>query len=179
MESVYIPVVLGTGREGRESVKVARYIESLLRAESGVTTETVDVLDHLETHFTIPAWADDKRAEKWRKIARKADGFVFVVPEYNHSFPGEFKLLIDGAFKEYKDKPVGLVGVSDGKYGGVRMMEHLISLVLTLKMVPMPNTVATSNADKLFQDNGTPTDERYGEFARAMVKQLIEFINSK
>ena len=173
MNSVYVPIVLGTGRDGRESIKVARYVEGLWGSRNGIKTEVIDVLGVLEHPLTIPAWIDDKRVEKWRKIAHKADGYVFVVPEYNHSFPGELKLLLDSAFKEYFGKPVGLVGVSNGKYGGVRVLEHLIPLMANFKTYIAANTVATSNVGTLFdEETGKPDDADYEKFVTAMLDEV-------
>ena len=170
--NMYIPIVLGTGREGRWSEKVARFVLNRLEGREDVETEIIDVRDHLIHPFTIPAWVDDERPKKWREIATKADGFVFVVPEYNHSFPGELKLLLDGAYKEYKGKPAGLVSVSNGNYGGVRAIEHLIPLISNFGMTPIPSTVATAKVEELFADD-QPTDERYIEFTDTMLDQLV------
>lgn len=171
--SVSIPVILGTGREGRESEKVARFVHSRLLSKKDVLSEFVDVRDYVTSPFTIPAWEKDKNALKWRKIAQSASGFVFVVPEYNRSFPGEFKLLFDSAFKEYEDKPAVLVGVSSGQYGGVRVIQQLIPLLLAAHIIVLGDTVATSHVSELFSTD-TPTDEKYVQFVDTALDALIK-----
>ena len=56
----------------------------------------------------------------------RADAIVIVVPEYNHSFPGLLKHVLDSCLKEYIHKAVGVVGVSAGPFGGARVIQHLL-----------------------------------------------------
>ena len=46
----------------------------------------------------------------------RADGLILVVPEYNHSFPGLLKHVLDTNLKEYIHKAVGVCGVSAGPF---------------------------------------------------------------
>lgn len=174
MNDVYLPVVLGTGRAERASDDVATFLRERLKAKEGVKTELIDVKDYVKAPYTIAAWVKDERAKPWREIAKKADGFVLVVPEYNHSFPGELKILLDYAYKEYFGKPVALAGVASGGYGGVRAIEHMLAVVTGLKMFTVPKTLATANVGELFEE-GNVGKEKYTEFADGMFDQLIEY----
>ena len=119
MQKLFIPVILGTAREGRQSDKVARFLLEQFKLSDQVETELVDVKDHLFGH-THPSWEEFEITKPWKELASRMDGAVFVVPEYNHSFPGELKIMLDSALEEYKDKPVILAGVSSGMFGGAR-----------------------------------------------------------
>lgn len=44
--ALYIPIILGTAREGRRSEKVAEYILSEVRNRTGIESEIVDVRDY-------------------------------------------------------------------------------------------------------------------------------------
>ena len=79
-----VPIILGTGRKGRYSEKVAGYM--LARAKSeGLESEIVDVRDyHIETTDDTGELPAARRLAE--KVA-KADVIVIVCPEYNHSFP--------------------------------------------------------------------------------------------
>ncbi len=145
-----VAVVIGTGREERQSIHVAHFIANELknRPESP-EIDLIDPKDYLISPFTVPAWVADENAQKWRNKAAEVDAFILVVPEYNHSFSGELKLLLDSAFKEYEGKPVGLVGVSNGQYGGTRALEHLFAMLATFKMYVVPYTVAVGNVTDL------------------------------
>lgn len=174
--SVSIPVVIGTGREGRWSSKVARFVHGQLASHEGVSTELIDVRDHLIAPFTIPAWVEDENAQKWRTIASEAAGFVFVVPEYNRNFPGEFKLLFDSAYKEYSEKPVVVVSVSSGQFGGVRAVEHLMPMFIAAGMLPL-KAVATAHVEELFA-NEVPDNEKYIQFVDEALKALATYVTN-
>ena len=57
----------------------------------------------------------------------ETDGVLTVIPEYNGSFPGVFKYFIDMlSFPEsLYEKPAAFVGISSGRWGGLRAVEHL------------------------------------------------------
>lgn len=56
-----------------------------------------------------------------------ADGFLFVVPEYNGGFPGVLKFFID--YLPFPDamykKPVTFIGEAAGSFGALRPVEHI------------------------------------------------------
>ena len=168
-----IPVVLGTGRLERQSEKVARFVHTQLPGFEGIDSELVDVRNPLAFPFTIPAWVEDKNAFKWRKIAQKTKGFVFVVPEYYRSFPGKFKFFFESAFQEYKGKLAILVGVSSGQYGGVRVIQQLAPVLLAASIETLRSAVATSHVTSLFNEEGIPTDEKYVGFINDALAALV------
>jgi NAD(P)H-dependent FMN reductase len=80
-----------------------------------------------------------KKARKPNVLQKKAwhaDGFIIVSPEYNHSYPGELKMLLDMLFSQYAHKPVGICGVSSGAWGGTRMVEQLRLVCLAFHLGP-------------------------------------------
>src|SRR5262245_5675970 len=108
-----IPVILGTVRQGRMSAHAARFMVDHLATKRGVETELIDIA-------TLPlTTADAGEATKDAALSAtltRADGLVIVSPEYNHSFPGMLKHVLDGYLKEYLHKAVGVVGVSAGTF---------------------------------------------------------------
>jgi NAD(P)H-dependent FMN reductase len=167
---LFIPVVLGTARKDRESANAAEFIKKQTH-EYGLKTELVDVREVM-TEATIPAWIGDNEATSWRDTAGRMDGLIIVAPEYNHGYPGELKLLIDMAYKEYQHKPVAICGVSGGGLGGVRMVEKLIPVMVELQMVPIRNVVFFSNVKELFNDAGEITNDAYKERTTTMLDNL-------
>jgi len=94
--NLYIPVLLGTARKDRRSENVVRFVHEITE-KYGVQTELIDVRNLL-TAATVPSWEDGEHTDEWRKTVRRADGLVIVSPEYNHSYPGELKILLDKAY---------------------------------------------------------------------------------
>ncbi len=167
---LFIPVVLGTARKDRASAKAANFVKEQVE-EYGVETKLIDVRKVM-IEATIPAWVDDEVTTNWRSVAERMDGLIIVAPEYNHGYPGELKLFIDMAYKEYQHKPVAICGVSAGGLGGVRMVDNLIPIMIELQMVPIRNVVYFSNIKELFKESGEITDETYKKRVATMLDNL-------
>lgn len=152
-----IPVILGTAREGRHSEKVARQL--VLRVKyAGHDTELVDVRD-----FRLPATDDSghtDQAKSWHAMVDSSDALLIVMPEYNHGYPGELKMALDLAYGAYSDKPVGICGVSMGRFGGARGVENLLPVLVALGLKPAQGSMLVSNVREAFDENGIPKDEQ-------------------
>lgn len=127
---MYIPIILGTGRKGRESERVAEFVLSELKKRE-IETEIIDARDYA---YCITE-AEHPKFTEYKEKAIRASGFIIVSPEYNHGYPGELKILLDSLYDEYVRKPVGLAGVSIGTIGGARMMEQLKLVCHELGMI--------------------------------------------
>jgi NAD(P)H-dependent FMN reductase len=122
-----ITVISGTNRPGSNTRKIAVLIQEMLQ-EAG---EEVTLLDLAELPPEI--FADSSYASKPGSFAAfqeqmiETDGVLTVIPEYNGSFPGVFKYFIDMlSFPEsLYEKPAAFVGISSGRWGGLRAVEHL------------------------------------------------------
>jgi len=161
---------LGTAREGRASEHAAKFVLAEV-ASSGHETELVDVRDY-SWGATTPPWANNSRTKGWQDIATRADGFIIVSPEYNHGYPGELKMLLDGGMEEYRHKPVGICGVSSGGLGGARMVEQLRLVTIELGMYPTKGAVYFSSIGKLFGTDGAITDESYQKRVQDLIKEV-------
>ena len=116
-ERLFIPVLLGTVREGRQSEKVARYMVRRTEAYGGIETMLIDPRD-LHLPMTDEGKSLGDRNPVYRDAIAQADGLIIVAPEYNHGYPGSLKRTLDLVRREYTHKPVGLCGVSAGMFGG-------------------------------------------------------------
>lgn len=133
-----ITLVLGTAREGRASEAIAKVLEAQLQAR-GVTVTFIDVRDHLQSFATVTPWLEENDASAtYRAAVASCDALVFVVPEYNRGYPGEWKLLVDSIKEEYADKPTFLVGTSSGVFAGTRVVEQVILVLSQLQCRIMP-----------------------------------------
>lgn len=172
MGKQHILIVLGTAREQRRSELVAKYVYNIAKSVS-TEVELFDVKDHLHS-ATIPPWEDSPLTKIWKQKVEQSNVLIIVTPEYNHSIPGELKLLLDSALDEYKRKKVGIVGVSNGAYGGIRAIEVLKLILITLEMNVEKYTVNFSNVLELFDETGAIIDEAY----EPRIKTLIEKLTS-
>ena len=90
-----IVVIVGTNRVGSNSKKIALYIAAKYETE-GCTVQVIDLAD-LPSELLSPTVYKEKPESftAFHDPILNADGVVFVVPEYNGSFPGILKFYID------------------------------------------------------------------------------------
>lgn len=168
---MYIPIILGTARKGRQSEKVARYLEQEVSKNSAIETKVLDVADY-QPEVTDNTEEIDE-AKRWKAEVEKAEGFIIVSPEYNHGYPGELKKVLDLVWGPYNKKPVGICGVSGGGMGGARVVEQLRQVVVGLRMVPINSALYFPNVKELFNDEGTIQDDNYAERVKGFVEELL------
>lgn len=164
---ISIPVILGTSRKGRASAHAARFVADQIRRRPGIVTEVLDVAE-----MALPI-DDAGEAIKDTSISEKlckADALVIVSPEYNHSFPGLLKHMLDGYLKEYIHKAAGIVGVSAGAFGGTRGIQDLLPVLRELGLVAIFWDVNIGPVSKVFDENGRLVDE-------ALVRRTEKFLD--
>jgi NAD(P)H-dependent FMN reductase len=164
---LFIPLILGTARQGRESEHAARLVFEQTKKRAGVETEFIDVR-------TLPMKLDDAGEQmkdpKFSATIERCDGLIIVTPEYNHSFPGLLKHALDMNLKEYIHKAVGICGVSAGVFGGARVIESLLPVLRELGLV-------TIFEDVNFGKIGTLFDERGNLVGQNVVRRVDRFLN--
>lgn len=162
MEKLFIPVILGTVREGRVSEAVAHYIHKQLLAYPDVQTKLIDIRQ-MNLPMTDEGTALASKNKAFVDDVIRADGFVIVSPEYNHGYPGSLKRALDVCFTEYERKAVGIVGVSSGMIGGARMIEQLSQVVRRLGLSITKTDLLFPRGQEAFQPDGTPVDPKTDE----------------
>jgi NAD(P)H-dependent FMN reductase len=134
MEPLTLAVLIGTTRQQRQSAKVARYIAEVARQRANLE---VILVDPQNFNFAGDGKDPEGKDPKYTEIVDKADAFFVVTPEYNHSFPGSLKRMLDSELELYNRKPIAFAGVSDGNWGGVRAVEALVPAVRESGLVVM------------------------------------------
>jgi NAD(P)H-dependent FMN reductase len=167
---LFIPVILGTARQGRESEKAARFVFEQTRKRAGVETEFIDVR-------TLPMKLDDAGEQmkdpKFSATIDRCDGLIIVTPEYNHSFPGLLKHALDMNLKEYIHKVVGICGVSAGPFGGARVIESLLPVMRELGLVTIFEDVNFRKIGMLFDERGNLLDQNFVGRVDKFLNELI------
>ena len=163
-----ITIVSGTNRQGSNTKRVALEYQRIL-TEKGVSAqlfslEGVNVMRH-DLAF--------ERIEQ--EVLIPTTHFIFIVPEYNGSFPGVLKMLFDTSRSHelWFYKKALLTGNSTGRAGNLRGMDHLADILNYLKMTVHHNKLPISQVDKLMDASGRFTDENT---LMAINHQLDEFI---
>jgi chromate reductase, NAD(P)H dehydrogenase (quinone) len=172
-----IVVVSCTNRPNSNTLKVSRIYQNILTSKK-INSKLLDFRDLPENLAFGETFG--KKSEKYKKlIADYVTGnskFIFIVPEYNGSFPGILKTFLDSMHpREWADKDVCLVGISDGRAGNLRGMEHLTGICQYLKMHVYHNKLPISIVNKLLDEEGNFNNEAQYKASESQIEGFAAF----
>jgi NAD(P)H-dependent FMN reductase len=170
LRPLFIPVILGTVRKSCASAHAAALIADLLSRRAGVRSQVIDI-----RRLTLPT--DDAgepiKDQAFAAAMTAADGLVIVAPEYNHSFPGMLKHVLDSCLNEYIHKAVGIVGVSSGAFAGTRVIQALLPVVRELGLVNIFWDINIGSVGKVFGDDGALLEPAFIRRSDKFIRELI------
>lgn len=176
-----IAVVVGSLRKESFNRKMARALMKL--APGTLEFEEVEIAG-------LPLYnqdLDDAPPAQWtafRERIRKADGILFVTPEYNRSVPGVLKNAIDVGSRPYgksawSGTPAAVMSVSPGSIGGFGANHHLRQSLVFLGMPAMAQPEAyIGNAAGLFDEAGTLVNSSTREFAAKFMAAFSAWVET-
>ncbi|MFE0759280.1 NADPH-dependent FMN reductase [Inquilinus sp. NPDC058860] len=162
---IRLGIVVGSTRPGRRAPLVARWVAEAAGRHAAVGSgeagvQIIDIADHALPLLDepVPAIRGDYRhlhTKVWAAAIGACDGFIFVTPEYNHSFPAALKNAIDFLHREWTDKAAGFVGY--GALGAARAVEQLRPVLAEVKVATVRTQVLLSKYTdrELFTDPET------------------------
>lgn len=118
----------------------------------------------------------------FRERIGRADGVLFVTPEYNRGVPGALKNAIDVASRphgknRFDGKPGGVVSVSPGAIGGFGANQHLRQSLVFLNVPVLQQPEAyIGGAGKLFDASGKMTNESTREFLDKFIEAYAAWV---
>ena len=169
-------IISATNRPGSSTLKVAKYYQTQLR-QKGVEAGLLS-LSELPDNIIKTDMYGQRSAEFQviQELINKTEKFLFIIPEYNGSFPGVLKVFIDACnFPEsFYDKKAALVGISSGKYGNIRGIDHFTGVCHYMHLNVMPlklhiGAIKTelNNESELFKEDTLKfTNEQLDKFIR-------------
>jgi chromate reductase len=165
------------------SLRRGSYNQGLLRAAIELAPPDV-VIDTFDIG-TLPLHNEDLRADgdpapvaALKEAMAAADALLFVTPEHNRSIPGVLKNAIDWASRPVdstplNNKPVGIIGASDGPWGTTRAQMHLRQILTGTNSLAMVRPeVYIGLVPQFADDDGNLIDEKQRERVRQYVIAL-------
>ena len=146
MANPRLQIIVCSTRPGRVGHAIGQWMESVAKLDGQFDVELVDLAElnlpifDEATHPIMGDYAHD-HTKKWSAIVSRADAFIWVTPEYNHSFNAATKNAIDYLHNEWRHKPSGFVSYG-GISAGTRAVQQLKPIFSALKMVPVTEAVA-------------------------------------
>jgi NAD(P)H-dependent FMN reductase len=166
-----LQVIIGSTRPGRVGPAVADWIVDRAREQGDFEVEVTDlavldlpIFDEPE-HPRLRRYVH-KHTKEWSAIVDRSDAFVFVIPEYNHSYNAATKNALDYLSQEWRGKPAGIVTYG-GASGGVRAAQMLVPVLGALQMVTVAGSVNIRSIRERLDDAGRLEPDRGLEHAAA------------
>jgi len=172
-----VAIVLGSVRKGRQSHKVAYYLENMLK-KRGIETDIIDLtvspLPLLEDKTGRSQHIEDRVKEISTRLA-EADSLIFVTPEYHGSFSGALKNALDYFWSEFQKKPIGVAAVSAGRMGGINASTQLQHVILSLGAYPLPLKFLVPEVHTVFDNTSTPSSDSIAHSANRFLDEFLWF----
>jgi len=172
----YVPVILGSIRRNRESIKVAKYVLRYLKQLNNIDAELLDLkemnLPMMEERLRFRDDAPPSVLEFSEKINRAA-AILIVTPEYSGGYPGVLKNALDYLRFEFRRKPVGIITVSAAATGGILCLNALRQVLLQINAVPIPASLMISKVQEAFDSEGNPTDPSFHKRAQIYFEEFL------
>lgn len=170
-------IISGTNRLGSNSLKVANYYKEEL-LHKGEAWEIFSLEDLPGNILNTDLYG--KRSEEFRAIQAKvseAQKFIFVIPEYNGSYPGVLKIFVDACAypTSFYHKKAALVGVSTGKYGNIRGVDHFTGVCNYVRMHVLPLKIHIPHVQNELNNDGCFIDSLTQNFINEQLEEIIRF----
>lgn len=164
-----ITIISGTNRRESEALQFARHYAELLRAKTTKEVKLLNLEEIPHDWFHPDMYEEEGQSSSIAAIQDEyilpAERFVFVVPEYNGSFPGVLKLFIDAcSIRDYKGnfgrKKAALVGIASGRAGNLRGLDHLTGILIHQGCIIYPEKVHVASIPQLKDSQGNIADAK-------------------
>jgi NAD(P)H-dependent FMN reductase len=169
-----IALIVGSVRQERQGIKVARWMEEKLKNRNHVVffidplELNLPLLDKMYKEMTDPS-------EKMKSLQSKindAEGYLAVTPEYNVGTSGAMKNTLDYFLEEYFFKPSAIVSYSPGMFGGINAAQQLRLIFAELGAPSISSSFSIPRLHTVFNEDGKLIDEAYD---KRVLKFLAEF----
>ena len=172
-----LAVIAGTNRPESNTLRIAALVREIL-VEHGEEVTLLDVAKLPPGVFSGSAYREKPPGfQPFQDAILAASGILTVVPEYNGSFPGILKYFIDMLrFPEsLHEKPSAFVGISSGRWGAVRAVEHLEMVFQFRHAHLFGRRVFIPDVRAALDDAGGLADPELDRRLRAMVLGFSDF----
>lgn len=170
-----VAIILGSIRTGRQTHKIAYYLQNQLQHRD-IQVEMIDLVQNqlpmMEERMGRNTTQPDVIEEVSLKL-KQCDAMILVSPEYHGSYTGVLKNMLDYYWGEFNRKPVGVVTTGSGKMGGINASLQLQHLVLSMGSFPLPVKLLVPEIQHAFDEQFNPQNE---QVVKATERFLNEFL---
>ncbi len=170
-------IVIASTRPGRVGLPVGEWFIGAAREHGGFEVEVVDLLElslpmmDEPNHPRFHNYTKD-HTRAWSATVERADAFVFVTPEYNHSYPAPLKNAVDYLSQEWRHKALGFVSYG-GIAAGTRSVQAFKPVAAAVMMLVAQNLVNIAWVHSKIEDRVFVEDDDVRAAANAMLDELL------
>ncbi len=172
-----VTIIASTNRPGSSTLKLAKYYQKKL-TEKGINADLLSLTELPDDIIVSDLYGN--RSDAFKNIQQRitaTEKFIFIIPEYNGSFPGVLKIFIDACTfpDSFYDKKAALVGLSSGKYGNIRGIEHFTGICNYIHLHVLPLKIhVTSIHNELDKDENLFNEDTL-KFTNEQLEKFIKF----
>lgn len=173
-----ITILSATNRISSRSFRIAGIYKALFDAKN-IESQIISLTELPENYLHTGLYQNTGKNEDFNQLIsrmRLSEKFVFIIPEYNGSFPGVLKLFIDGMSypSPFAGKKGALVGIGSGAMGGALALSHFTDILHYLGMHVLANKVRLARVETLLLDDKI-SDNFLSGLIENQVRDLISF----
>lgn len=165
-----ITIISGTNRKGSMTLKVAKHYQKIMK-QLGIDAHLIS-LEGLNT------WERNAQfLQLEQEVLIPSEKFFFIMPEYNGSFPGILKLMMDNSDIRqcWWHKKAAMVGVADGRGGNLRGIEHMTNILHYLKMNVLYNKLPISKINEEMDTEGQWLRQDIQDAITEQIEQFLKY----
>ncbi|MBO2453003.1 NAD(P)H-dependent oxidoreductase [Actinomadura barringtoniae] len=161
MNGIRIGVVLGSTRPQRLGERVCHFVMKQAKDVPDADFRVLDLagyrmpfFDEAEAPLANRDRVPAENVRCWLGDLAAMDGYLFLTPEYNYTFPAVLKNALDFLAKEAEGKPAAILSYSNTMHGGNIAGNELRAVLSKLGMLPLPRSLPMAHAERLLDETG-------------------------
>ncbi len=179
-----ITIISGTDRKDNLTYFLSKHYQKRIQEKTDQFVSLFSLEDLPNDLYGSTMYKKDTISTEFQKIEDEllipTEKFLFVIPEYNGSYPGILKLFIDAAsirskMSIFKGKKAALVGVATGRAGNIRGLEHFTSVMMFMGVSVLPNLLPISAFNKILDTDKNISDEAALKAIDAQIDEFMKF----
>jgi chromate reductase len=172
-----VTIIASTNRPQSSTYKLAKYYQKTLLAK-GLNADILSLAELPDTLIATDLYG--KRSAAFQQIQDRVtatDKFLFIIPEYNGSFPGILKTFVDACSfpQSFYEKKAALVGLSSGRYGNIRGIEHFTGICNYIHLHVMPLKIHITDFKNELDADGNLINPETIAFTSEQMDKFIKF----
>jgi NAD(P)H-dependent FMN reductase len=179
---LHISIISSSIRPDRNSHRVALYFKNYLTENNLASAEILDLKE-----YNFPLFENTLKIQKnpspqllnFAKKIKATNGIIIVTPEYNGSFPASLKNAIDVLYDEWHGKPISIVTVSAGVFGGTQALVSLQFVLWKIGALTVTNMFHVAKVKEAYDISGHTTDNgATDKLTKFFVEELLAAVDA-